>query len=529
METVKLFVTLAILVLFSADAVLAQEKAPEKLGKVSFPTSCDRKVQMQFDRAVAMLHSFWFQQGEKAFRDVLERDPSCAIANWGIAAILIGNTFAGGATAQDAQKAKEAIQRGHLIGAKTERERFYIEAISEYWDRFSDRPHSARMKSLADAFEVVAKRFPKDDEAQIFYALYLTATQSPNDKTFADTLKAAQILEPQFKKHPDHPGVAHYLIHAYDYPPIAEKGLNAAKRYADIAPSAPHALHMPAHIFTRVGAWQDSVATNRRSAAAALAEKEPGGGLHAMDYMVYADLQLARDKDAISVLQETRGLTGINPNNLASAYALAAIPARILLERGLWKDAMQLEPRPSKFPYTDAMTHFARALGAARSRDVAAADKEVQELTRIVDALKAAKDNYWATEVEVQRLGAAAWTAHARANDDEALALMRSAADMEDKSEKAAVTPGRLVPARELLGEMLLEVNRPAEAIHEFETSEKHDPNRFRGLYGAAKAAALAGDPAKAKTYYEKLNVLAQNTDSERPELKEAETFLAQK
>jgi len=342
-------------------------------------------------------------------------------------------------------------------------------------------------------------------------------------------LKAAQILEPQFKKHPDHPGVAHYLIHAYDYPPIAEKGLNAAKRYADIAPSAPHALHMPAHIFTRVGAWQDSVATNRRSAAAALAEKEPGGGLHAMDYMVYADLQLARDKDAISVLQETRGLTGINPNNLASAYALAAIPARILLERGLWKDAMQLEPRPSKFPYTDAMTHFARALGAARSRDVAAADKEVQELTRIVDALKAAKDNYWATEVEVQRLGAAAWTAHARANDDEALALMRSAADMEDKSEKAAVTPGRLVPARELLGEMLLEVNRPAEAIHEFETSEKHDPNRFRGLYGAAKAAALAGDPAKAKTYYEKLNVLAQNTDSERPELKEAETFLAQK
>ena len=261
MKPTRLFLLVSLLTLLFVSGASAQEK----LGKVSFPTSCDRKVQAQFDRAVAMLHSFWFQQGEKAFREVLEHDPSCAIANWGIAAILIGNTFNGGATAQDAQKAKEAIQRARLTGAKTERERFYIEAIAEYWDRFGDRPHSARMKSLADAFEVVATRFPKDDEAQIFYAIYLTATQSPNDKTFADTLKAAQILEPQFKKHPDHPGVAHYLIHAYDYPPIADKGLNAAKRYAEIAPSAPHALHMPSHIFTRVGAWQASVATNRRS------------------------------------------------------------------------------------------------------------------------------------------------------------------------------------------------------------------------------------------------------------------------
>jgi tetratricopeptide (TPR) repeat protein len=521
----KLFVLASSLAFLCVSGTHAQEK----LGNVSFPTSCDRKVQAQFDRAVAMLHSFWFQQGEKAFREVLERDPSCAIANWGIAAILIGNTFAGGATVEDARKAKEAIQRGRLIGAKTERERFYIEAISEYYDRFSDRPHSARMKSLADAFEVVANRFPKDDEAQIFYAIYLTATQSPNDKTFADTLKAAQILEPQFKKHPDHPGVAHYLIHAYDYPPIADKGLNAAKRYAEIAPSAPHALHMPSHIFTRVGAWQDSVATNRRSTAVALVDKDPDGALHAMDYLVYADLQLARDKDAGSVLQEAPGFTGINPNNRGSAYALAAIPARIQLERGWWKDAVLLEPRSSTFPYADAITHFARALGGARSGDVAAADKGVQELARIVDALKTAKDNYWATEVEVQRLGAAAWTASAKGNRDEALTLMRSAADMEDKSEKAAVTPGRLIPARELLGEMLLEMNRPAEALQAFETSENHDPNRFRGLYGAAKAATLAGDQAKAKSYFEKLLTLAKNADTERPETKEAQAFLASK
>jgi predicted Zn-dependent protease len=527
MNTVRLIVLATILAFLSGPVGRAQETGAEKLGKVSFPTSCDRKVQPQFDRAVAMLHSFWFQQGEKAFREVLERDPSCAVANWGIAAILIGNTFGGNATAQAAQKAKEAIQRGRLTGAKTERERFYIEAISEYWDRFGDRPHSARMKSLADAFEVVATRFPKDDEAQIFYAIYLTATQSPTDKTFADTLKAAQILEPQFKKHPDHPGVAHYLIHAYDYPPIAEKGLNAARRYAEIAPSAPHALHMPSHIFTRVGAWQDSVATNRRSATVSLLGKEPNQALHAMDYMVYADLQLARDKDAGSVLEEALGVTGINPNDRGPAYALAAIPARLLIERGLWKDAMQLEPRASKFPYTGAMTYFARALGAARSGDIAAAEKGVQELARIVDALKTAKDNYWATEVEVQRLSAAAWIAHARGNDDEALALMRSAADMEDESEKAAVTPGRLVPGRELLGEMLLEMNRPAEALQAFEASEKHDPNRFRGLYGAAKAAALAGDQAKAKSYYGKLVVLTQSADTERPEIKEAKSFLA--
>src|SRR5215831_8491738 len=527
MKTVKLFVTLAILALFNAVVVLAQEKAPEKLGKVSFPTSCDPKVQARFERAVALLHSFSWQEGEKAFREVLEADPNCSIATWGIASILIGNTFGVGPTPEEAQKAKEAIARGRAIGPKTERERFYIEAVAEYYDRFSDRSHGARMKLLANAFEIVAKRFSDDDEAQIFYAIYLTATQEPTDKSFAAALKAAQILEVQFMKHPEHPGVAHYLIHAYDYPPIADKGLNAAKRYAEIAPSAPHALHMPSHIFTRVGAWEDSVATNRRSAAASKAAKEPGSGLHAMDYMIYADLQLARDKDAGSVLEEARGLNGINPNDRAPAYALAAIPARFAIERGMWKDAMQLQPRASRFPYTEAMTYFARALGAARGGDSIAAEKDVGELARIVAALKAAKNDYWATEVEVQRMGAAAWTAYAKGSREEALALMRSAADLEDKSEKSAVTPGRIIPARELLGEMLLEMRRPAEALQAFETSEKHDPNRLRGLYGAAKAASLAGDQAKAKSYYGKLVVLAQNADTERPEIKEAKSFLA--
>jgi len=505
---------------------LEQARAAEELGKVSFQTSCDRKVQPQFDRAVAMLHSFWFQQGEKAFREILERDPSCAIANWGIASILIGNNFAGGASAQDAVKAKEAIQRARLTGAKTERERFYIEAIAEYWDRFGDRPHSARMKSLAEAYEVVAKRFPKDDEAQIFYAIYLTATQSPSDKTYADTLKAAAILDPQFKKHPHHPGVAHYLIHSYDYPPIADKGLDAAKRYADIAPSAPHALHMPSHIFTRVGAWQASVATNRRSANVSQAEKEPGGGLHALDYMAYAFMQLARDNDGAAVLQEIRSITNVPAGSQAAAYSLAAIPARLALERGLWKEATQIEPRTSKFPETDAMPYFARALGGARSGEMETAAKALQELTRIVAGLKNAKNDYWANEVEVQRLSAAAWIAYAKGNADEALKLMRAAADLEDKSEKHAVTLGRLVPARELLGEMLLEMKQPADALKEFEASEKHDPNRFRGIYGTARAAAESGDNAKAKRNFSRLIDLARKGDP-RPEIDAAKAYLA--
>jgi tetratricopeptide (TPR) repeat protein len=528
MKTVKRFLTLAILALFSASSIQAQEKAPEKLGNVVFPTSCDAKVQPRFERAVALLHSFWWQEGEKAFREVLENDPNCTIATWGIAAILIGNTFGVGPTPEEAQKAKEAIARGRAIGPKTERERFYIEAVAEYYDRFSDRSHGARMKLLANAFEIVAKRFSDDDEAQIFYAIYLTATQEPTDKSFAAALKAAGILEAQFVKHPEHPGVAHYLIHSYDYPPIADKGLMAAKRYAEIAPSAPHALHMPSHIFTRVGAWEDSVATNRRSAAASKAAMEPGGGLHAMDYMVYAYMQLARDREASLVVEEAQRVTVLGSGQ-GGPYAFAAIPARFTIERGMWKDAMQLQPRASRFPQTEAMTYFARALGAARSGDPVAAEKDVAELARIVAALKAAKDDYWATEVEVQRLGTAAWTAYGKGNREEAVTLMRSAADLEDKSEKSAVTPGRIIPARELLGDMLLEMNRPAEALQAFETSEKHDPNRFRGLYGAGKAAALAGDQGKAKSYYEKLLVLAKNADTERPEVIEAKAFLAKK
>ena len=504
-------------------------RSPEQLGTVDFPNSCSPAVQDTFQRGVAMLHSFWFTETEKTFREVLAQDPSCAVATWGIAAILMLNPLAGtGSSPKGAEQAQAAIDQGRRIGAKTPRERDYIEAVAAYYQDWASRPERARQESRAKAFEGLAARYPDDDEAQIFYAVYLAATQSPTEQTYATSLKAAEILERQFVKHPDHPGVAHYLIHSYDYPPIASKGLGAAKRYAQIAPAAPHALHMPSHIFTRVGAWADSVATNRRSALVAIRGNEPDEALHASDYMVYAYLQLARDAEARRTIAEAEQVNGFNPARFTAPYALAAMPARYAIERGAWRQAARLQPQMSKYPFTEALTHFARALGAARSGDPALADKEVQELVRLRDALKAAKNDYWATEVEVNRLGAAAWTAWAQSRHEEALSLMRSAADTEDKSEKHIVTPGRIVPARELLGELLLSLNRPTEALKEFEASQTREPDRFRGLYGAAQAAAQVNDNNRAKRYFGRLMEIAGQGDP-RPELEQIRTFLAAK
>jgi hypothetical protein len=500
-------------------------KPPEKLGHVVFANSCSAEVQASFERGVALLHSFWFREGDNAFRDVLLRDPSCAVATWGIAAILIGNTFATGPTPAQAQLAKEAIERGRAIGAGTQRERLFIEAIAAYYDRFAERSHRARMMSLSKAFEQLALRFPEDDEAQIFSAFYLAATQDPSDKTFAETLKAAAILELQFKKHPEHPGVAHYLIHCYDYPPIAAKGLPAARRYAEIAPSAPHALHMPSHIFTRVGAWSDSAASNRRSADVAKSEKEFANELHAMDYMVYADLQMARDFDARQIVHEAPDILG-DEQILSTPYALAAIPARFAIERGKWSDAARLEPQPTRFPLTAAITHYARALGAARAGDASAAEIEVRELGRIVALLNDAKDSYWATEVEVQRLGGAAWAAYAQGDLPAALASMQASAALEDASEKAAVSPGRLVPAHELLADMLLASGNAAAALAEYERAQVRDPNRFRSLFGAGQAALQSGDAAKTKLYWSRLIEMTAAGQA-RPETDTARAYLA--
>lgn len=513
--------------LISGSLAHEVEEGKGTLGKVSFANSCDAKVQGEFQRAIAMLHSFWFSAGEKAFRHVLEDDPACGVATFGIAAILMNNPLAGqGPSPKAAEAAQLALDHGLRTGAKTQRERDYIAAVATYYADFANRPERARQASRAQAFEALAARYPDDDEAQIFAALYVAGTQSQADQTYAAYLKAAGTLEKMFVKYPDHPGIAHYLIHSYDAPPIADKGLPAARRYAGIAPDAPHALHMPSHIFTRVGAWQDSIATNRRSADVAKKDSDGTSAFHAADYMVYAQLQLGRDQDARRVLDEFARVS-TDPAQMAGPYAAAAMPARMALEHGDWAAAAQLPQQGSKFPFCDALTTFSRALGAVRGGDVAAAETEAQTLAAQHKALVDAKNNYWATEVEIQRTSVAGWIALARGQSDEALRLMRAAADLEDRNEKHIVTPGRIVPARELLGEMLMELKQPAAALVEYERSQLREPNRFRSIAGAALAADAAGDRAQAKRLYGRLLELARDADSPRPELARARTYLA--
>lgn len=520
-------ISVTLLSLILGTSAVGQEHGSHKLGKVNFQNSCTAGVQENFQRSVAMLHSFRYGEAERTFREVLSQDPSCAIATWGIAAVLMSNPLAGiGPSPEWAARAQAAIDQGRKIGAKTQRERDYIEAVAAYYEDWTNRPENTRQINRARAYEALARKYQDDDEAQIFYALYLAATQSLADQSYKSYLAAAESLEKLFAKYPEHPGVAHYLIHSYDAPPIASRGLTAARRYADIAPAAPHALHMPSHIFTRVGSWNESITTNQRSAVTAKQEGDFEEQLHAMDYLVYAYLQLGRDTDALRIVEDSATVSGFTTLRFAGPYGQAAMPARYAIERGDWKAAMTLEPRPSPFQFTVALTHFARALGAARSGNATAAEKEIAELARLRDELKTAKRDYWATEVEISRLGAAAWTALAQGKKAEALNLMQSAADLEDKNEKHIVTPGRILPARELLGEILLELKRPADALKEFETSQKREPERFKGYYGAALAAEKSGDKIKAKLYYSKLVELADRS-STRAELRQARAFVA--
>jgi tetratricopeptide (TPR) repeat protein len=387
--------------------------------------------------------------------------------------------------------------------------------------------------------EQVYLHYPKDHEAAIFYALALLGTAAPSDKTYVNQKKAAEILNQVLAVEPEHPGVAHYLIHSFDYPSLASLALAAARSYAKIAPSSPHALHMPSHIFTRLGLWQESIESNIASATAAkdhVAKTHPGATafdqLHAMDYLTYAYLQTAQDGKVKEIVDAINGMNGVDANVFQAAYAIAAIPARYALERRRWSEAAALKVHPpdfpwKNFPYAEAMIYYARSLGASRSGDTAAASKDIERLTAIQKSLADAKENYWATQVEIQRRTAAAWLAHAEGKQEESLQLMRSAADLEDTTEKAPVTPGAIVPARELLGELLLDLRESPAALKEFEASLVVSPNRFNGLYGAARAAELSGDREKAGSFYAKLMALAERSDGQRPELQAAKVFLA--
>jgi len=517
---------------FAHEAVLQPpaRSAPEQLGTVHFATSCNPAVQEQFSRAMALLHSFWANDAIKTFNAVLQQDPACAIAYWGIAMSHQQNPLtAQQPLSKSAQEALAGLDKAKEIGAKTQRERDYLAAIELIYRDADKIDFRTRRISYEKAMQALMQRYPDDTEAQIFYALALNMTAPPTDKTYANQLKAAAILEKIVEQQPNHPGVAHYLVHSYDYPAIAERGLPAARLYARIAPNHPHALHMPSHIFTRLGMWQDSIENNRRSVAAAKAEGNGQEQAHATDYLVHAHLQLGQDAEAKQLVDQIPSITGINRAIFIGPYATSAMPARYALERRAWKEATALQPQPSQFPFTEAITHFARGLGFARTGDIAAAEKEVSELVARQDALERQKNTYWANQVDVQRQAVMAWIAWERGNRDEALKAMRAAADLEDSMEKHIVTPSPVVPARELLGDMLLEAKQPAEALEAFESSAQREPNRLRGLYGAAQAAALSGNRDKAKQYYAKLIALAEKGDGARRELQQAKAFLAQR
>ncbi|MCU1220948.1 MAG: hypothetical protein JWN42_2145 [Candidatus Angelobacter sp.] len=506
--------------------------SPENLGKVNFSTSCSSATQPQFNRAVALMHSFQFARAIEAFNVILVSDPSCAIADWGIALSNWGNPFAAGLKLPaQLELGHKAIEHARAAGAKTERERAYIDAVAHLFTDTASTDQRSRVLAYETAMAGVSAAYPDDTEAAIFYALALAAASDPADKTYARQLKAGKILEDLFVQYPNHPGLAHYIIHTYDFPPLAARAVAAARRYGEIAPSAPHALHMPSHTFTRVGYWQDSIDTNIAAAASARSEGQTAEELHASDYMVYAYLQTAQDRatqhlvesavQTFSRFDPTVLLSGAAPPS-AAYFARAAIPARYCLERRAWADAAKLEPRPSPFLPADAITYFARGLGAAHVKDGATARSAIGSLEQIRDKLKM-KEGYWANQVEIQRQEVAAWLAFAEGDPQGALTGMRAAAELEAGTEKNAITPGPLTPARELLGDLLLELKRPAEALKEFEATLMKEPNRFRSLYGAAEAAKLAGDRQTAQKYFRQLLKVAERADKPgRQELAEA-------
>lgn len=500
----------------------------EQLGTVNFPVSCTPAAQQEFNRAMALFHSFWFDPAKQSFAAVLKHDPDCTMAHWGISIMSMGNPFAWPPSPAALEAGATALADAQRLEAKSPRERDYLSALATFFKDADTTEHRTRAQAFERSMGQVAARYPQDIEAQVLHALLLSVTAQPTDKTFANQLKAAGILEPLYEQYPDHPGIAHYLIHTYDYASLAEKGLPFARTYAQIAPSVPHALHMPSHVFSRVGLWPEMVESNHASYLAAQAELSQTtldigtyDALHAMDYMVFGHLQRAQDKAAKQWVDEAASIRKVNVENFVAAYAFAAIPARYALERGDWQQAAALQLTPpdlawNKFPQAEAILVFARGLGAARSGDVAAAGRDVQRLQALQVAMQQANIDYWAGQAEFQIKAVNAWIAYAEQKPDEALRLMREAAELEEASDKHPVTPGNVVPCRELLGEMLAALGQPAEALGEFERSLQRDPKRLRALQGAARSAKAAGNAEAATRYEDKVRAQTAQADNER-------------
>ena len=510
-----------------------------QVGTVHFPTSCSATVQPQFKRAVAMLHSFWYEEAGKTFQSIAETDPTCSMAWWGVAMSLWHPLWPVAPDAESLKKGLAAVAQAQSIAGNTGRERDYIAAVAAFYENYGKIDHRTRALAYEKAMQQVALRYASDREASIFYSLALLATARPTDKSYVNQRKAGEILEKVFAEQPNHPGVAHYIIHSYDNPVLAERALTAARGYAKIAPSVPHAQHMPSHIFVRLGLWQEAIASNLASAAAARdyeikshMEGVWDQRLHAMDYLVYSYLQTGQEGEARGVVEEASVSTQVKPAGLIAEYALAAIPARFAIERQQWAGAAALKPRSSAGPAAEAITWWARALGAARLGDVAGAQHDIAQIQVMKSRLDASPDpnaKYWAGQAEIQRRAAAAWLAHAQGQTDEALRLMRSAVEMEDATEKSPVTPGPVLPARELLADLLMETKQPALALIEFQTSLKSAPNRFHAIYGTAEAAEAANQPELAKGYYTKVVEICSQCRPDNPSLRRAQQFLALK
>ena len=532
-------------VLFAAAALLAlpfQPAARADTGakiveEVDFATSCSPAVQHAFKHAVWTLHSFWYPEALKDFTAVTEAEPDCAIGYWGIAMSHWYPLWYPPSPA--ALKAgSEAVEKAMAAPTKTEREKDYIAAIAAFYRDNDKLDHRSRAVAYEKAMEQVYLRYPEDREAAVFYALALDTTALPTDKTYANQKKAAEILNKVWKEQPNHPGVVHYLIHSDDSAQFAQAGLDAAICYAKIAPDVPHALHMPSHIFTRLGMWQESINSNRAANAAALAYVRKSLGpegfdsetVHTMDYLEYAYLQTAQDGPAKGVVDELVGFQQSAGANLPTAYAVAAIPVRYALERRDWAAAASLSAPAigfplERFPWAEAMISYARALGDARTGNMAGAQTEIAALQSLEDKLKG-KDTYWANQIEVQRLGASGILAHVQGDDTKAVEQVRAAADLEATMDKHPATPSAVLPARELLADLLLELNQPTAALTEYKEMLRTDPNRFRSVLGEARAAKQSGDTAAAHDAYQKLVALSKQATPERPELAEAKAFL---
>ena len=511
----------------------------ELFGSVSFTASVPDSLKKDFNIAIALLHSFEYNESEKMFAKIIERSPDCAMAYWGVAMSNFHPLWAP-PTEAELRKGAKAIELAASINNKTKRESDYIDALAKFFENAGQSDHRTRVLSYENAMEKLYQTYPDDIEAGVFYALALNAAADPADKTYAKQKKAFSILNPIFQKEPLHPGLAHYIIHNCDYPPLAELALPAARKYASIAPASAHAQHMPSHIFTRLGLWDECIRSNLVSVSAAqcYASKAKIKGhwdeeLHGIDYLVYAYLQKGNDELAKQQLDYIQTIDEVDGVNFKTAYAFAAIPARYALERKMWKEAATLSLHPDgfpweKFPWEESITHFARSLGALHLNDIKTAKTELENLKSRYDQLaKQIDKKQEAIQVAIQVKATEAWIEYKQGNNEKALELMKEAADMEDGTEKHPVTPGEVIPARELYGEMLLEMNKPALALENFELDLKTHPNRFNGLYNAALAAQKTGNKEKATLYFKKLVEISDSKNCKRAELNNAKLFLS--